>query len=551
MPEKTHASTTSADVVIAGTGIVACLIAEQMLDAGLSVLMLEAGPRIERGGIIENFRNLPPMQKFAQPDGPFPPKPWAMHPMDFTGNPDKDYLITSGPDAVAYQQTYVRYAGGATWHWAGTLWRLTPEDMQLNSKFGVGRDWPFDYSVLEPYYTRAEYAIGAAGPSDPADQWPPIRSRPYMMEAFPFGSGQQQCVTAAAKIGMRYIPCAQARNNNTAFQGRPPCSGNNNCDPVCPIGAKYDAYGALLRIEAKGGVVATNAVVYRVETDDKNNVQAFHYFSPDKTSTRVTGKTFVLACNGIESPKILLMSKNDKNPNGVANRSDQVGRNMMDTPKMVVALEFKEPVWVGLGPVQTGAIMSTTQGDFRSQHAGGQISLINFAMSSAAGIMSLKKKLVGKALDAEIRRATACSGLVAVEHEIPAYPHNRLTLSDKKDALGLSKPQVYYDVTDYVRKSADVHTFPTVQRFGEALGADKVVRVPGFVASQHIMGGAIMGKDPQTSVVDADCRAHDHPNLFIPGGAAMPSGGSGNSTLTMAALAVKAADAIQSQTKGG
>src|SRR5580700_5009593 len=377
-------SKTGADVVIAGTGIVGCLIAEQMLDAGLSVLMLEAGPRIDRGRIVENYRNMPPAAKAANPDGPFPPKPWALHPMDYTGDPDKDYLITSRPDAKAYQQNYVRYVGGATWHWAGTLWRLTPEDMMLNSKFGVGRDWPFDYSILEPYYVRAEYAIGAAGPSDPALQWPPIRSKPYMMEAFPFGSGQRRCVQAAQSIGLQYIPCAQARNNKLAYQGRPPCSGNNNCMPACPIAAKYDAYSALLRIEAKGGVVAPNAVVYRVETDDKNNVQALHYYDPNKTSMRVIGKTFVLACNGIETPKILLLSKNDKNPNGVANHSDQVGRNMMDTPKMFVQVKFKDPIWSGLGPVQTGAIMSTSQGDFRSRYAGGQISHHN-AVGGTAG----------------------------------------------------------------------------------------------------------------------------------------------------------------------
>jgi len=544
-------SKTDADVVIAGTGIVGCLIAEQMLDAGLSVLMLEAGPRIDRGRIIENYRNMPPGAKSANPDGPFPPKPWALHPMDYTGDPDRDYLITSGPDAKAYQQNYVRYVGGATWHWAGTLWRLTPEDMMLNSKFGVGRDWPFDYSVLEPYYVRAEYAIGAAGPSDPALQWPPIRSKPYMMEAFPFGSGQRRCVQAAKSIGLQYIPCAQARNNKLAYQGRPPCSGNNNCMPACPIAAKYDAYSALLRIEAKGGVVAPNAVVYRVETDDKNNVQAFHFLDPNRTSTRITGKTFVLACNGIETPKILLLSKNEKNPKGIANSSDQVGRNMMDTPKIFVVAKFKDPVWCGLGPVQTGAIMSISQGDFRTRYAGGQISLINFSTAGIAGLSALKQKLVGKALDEAIRRETACSGLIAVEHEVLPHAENRLTLSDKKDMLGLNKPAVYYDVGDYVRKGADLHTFPITQQFAGALGAEKVTRAPGFLSSQHIMGGTIMGKDAKTSVVDADCRAYDHPNLFLPGGAAMPSAGSGNSTLTMAALAVKAADAIANQTKRG
>jgi choline dehydrogenase-like flavoprotein len=265
----------------------------------------------------------------------------------------------------------------------------------------------------------------------------------------------------------------------------------------------------------------------------------------------VTGKTFVLACNGIETPKLLLLSKNDRNPNGIANRSDEVGRNMMDTPKMFVYAQFKEPVWNGLGPLQTGAIMSTTQGEFRSRYAGGQISLINFSTANLAGLNALKQRLVGKALDQAIRRSTACTGVFAVEHEVLAEAENRLTLSDKTDMLGLNKPAVFYDVGDYVRKSADLHTFPITKRLAEALGAEKVTRAPGFVPSQHIMGGAIMGTDAKTSVVDRDCRAHDHANLFLPGGAAMPSAGAGNSTLTMAALAIKAADAIAGQTRRG
>lgn len=90
-------------------------------------------------------------------------------------------LQTGGPNGVAYQQHYVRYAGGSTWHWAGICWRLTDEDMHLKSRFGVGLDWSFDYAVLEPYSTRAAYALGVAGPSDPGRQWPPIRSKPYSM----------------------------------------------------------------------------------------------------------------------------------------------------------------------------------------------------------------------------------------------------------------------------------------------------------------------------------------------------------------------------------
>ena len=111
--------------------------------------------------------------------------------------------------------------------------------------------------------------------------------------------------------------------------------------------------------------------------------------------------------------------------------------------------------------------------------------------------------------------------------------------------LGLNKPAIHYDVGDYVRKGADLHTFPITEKLATALGAEKVTRLPGFFPSQHIMGGTIMGYDANTSLVAVlDRRAHDHSNLFLPGGAAMPSGAAGNSTLTMAALAIKAADAI-------
>ena len=113
----------------------------------------------------------------------------------------------------------------------------------------------------------------------------------------------------------------------------------------------------------------------------------------------MTGKTFVARLqNGIETPKILLLSKSDKNPNGVANRSDQVGRNMMDTPKMFVLAQFKDPVWNGLGPMSPGAIMSTSQGEFRSQYAGGQILLVNLSGANTAGLNALKQKLVGRVL---------------------------------------------------------------------------------------------------------------------------------------------------------
>ena len=540
----------SADVVVVGTGVVGCLIAEQVLDAGHSVLMLEAGPRVQRWQIVENYRNLPPTMR-GQPDAPYPPVPWAPIMETYTPEVAASYIQTEGPNAVAYQQEYVRYAGGATWHWSGLCWRLTDEDMHLKSRFGVGADWPFDYSVLEPYYTRAEYALGVAGPRKPELQWPPVRSKPYPMDPFPFGPGDQRLTAAFAKIGLLNIPAPQARNSAVSYQGRPPCCGNNNCTPVCPIAAKYDASTALPRIEAKGGRLITNAVVYRVETGAKNRGEAVHYLDPNKLSHRVTGKLFVIACNGIETPKILLMSKDERNPNGVANRSDQLGRHMMDQPKLIAKLEdLKEPLWTGVGPMQTSSVMQTSQGAFRNQHCGALLRFNNMARSQIDGIKALKKGLVGKALDAEIRRLSACTGEIDIEHEILPEPTNRLTLSSKKDWLGLNKPNVYYDVGNYVRRGSAEMMIPIARQVGAQLGA-KVTMTTEYVSSTHIMGACRMGTDAATSVTDVDCRAHDHDNLFLPGGAAMVTAGSGNSTLSMSALALKAADAIVLQLKRG
>lgn len=537
---------TSAEVVIVGTGVVGVVIAEQLLDAGHSVLMIEAGPRVSRAEIVENFRNVPFAAK-GDTSSSYPPRPWAPHPVG-GGKPEDAYLQLTGPDA--YGQTYIRYAGGSTWHWAGTAWRMTPEDMQLKSLYGVGRDWAFDYDTLEPYYVRTEHKLGICGPSDPALQWPARRSQPYPMPALPFSPGEQRFTEVVRTLGYNNIPVAQARNSGTPYDDRPACCGNNNCVPVCPIGAKYDAATALRRLEKKGATILADSVVYKIETDARNKIEAVHYYDQHKQTHRIAAKLFVIACNGLETPKLLLMSTDDRNPQGIANSSDQVGRNMMDHPALTLSVITREPFWSGVGPVVNSGIMETSQGAFRSEHAGAYFRYNNFGRNRFVTFAALKKGLVGKALDEEIRRMTACTADVVIAHEILPDANNRLTLSDKKDWLGLPKPAIHYDVGDYVRKSAENYSLPIGKRIVEAMGATDVKISTKFANSKHIMGGTIMGKDAGTSVVDVDCRAHDHENLFIPGGGAMASTACGNSTITMTALALKAADAIVSQMRG-
>jgi len=183
----------------------------------------------------------------------------------------EQYLQLEGPNARAYLQGYVRYAGGATWHWAGLSWRISPEDMRLKSLYGVGRDWPFSHDVLEPflYGSRICHRRVRSIRSHTAMAAECKRSKPYPMGPTPFGPGEQRLTEVAAKIGLINLPAPQARNSGVSYHGRPACCGNNNCFPVCPIAAKYDAATALPKIEAKGGKILTNAVVYRIETAEK------------------------------------------------------------------------------------------------------------------------------------------------------------------------------------------------------------------------------------------------------------------------------------------
>ena len=165
-----------ADLVVVGSGVVGALIAEQMAGAQRSVLILEAGPRLDRAQVVENWRNLNFQQRVGSDfQSLYPQSPLATAPLEF---PPNGYVLLTGKNGDSFHQGYIRAVGGTTWHWAASCWRHLPVDFQMRAKYGVGRDWPISYSDLEPYYCRAEEAMGVSGPNDPALQSPTERSRP-------------------------------------------------------------------------------------------------------------------------------------------------------------------------------------------------------------------------------------------------------------------------------------------------------------------------------------------------------------------------------------
>jgi len=529
----------TADVIVVGSGVAGALIAEQLVSEGHSVLIIEAGLRIQRAQAVENWRNMPFDNRIGSDfQGLYPQAEHAPAPLYF---PKNNYVGLSGPSGDSFQQGYLRTLGGTTWHWAASCWRHLPVDLRMQSEYGVGRDWAITYDELEPYYCRAEEAMGVAGPSDPDMQSPRERSKPYPMDMVPWAYGDKRFAEVVNAHGYKHIPIPQGRSTRP-WKGRPTCCGNNNCQPICPIGAMYNAIHTVEEAERKGALALTESVVYKIDTDEGNRVTAVHWLSADGKSHKATGKVFALACNALETPRLLLLAANERNPHGIANSSDQVGRNMMDHSGFHCSFLANEPLWIGRGPAQSSCIVGPRDGDFRGKYSANKMILNNITQVAKATEQALALGLVGQALEAEIRRRSTHGVDLSISLEPLPDPNNRLTLSPtRKDPHGLACPDIHYDVGDYVRKGAEA-AHAQLEHIGSLFGATEFVITTSLNANNHIMGGTIMGKDPRDSVVNGDCRTHDHANLWLPGGGAMASASVVNTTLTMAALAIKTAD---------
>jgi choline dehydrogenase-like flavoprotein len=533
-----------ADCIIIGSGVMGGLIAASLAKAGKSVIVMEAGPRVVRRDIVETFRNAPVKLSLANvklqgAGSPFPSMPYA--PSTYG-----DYLQQTGP--VPYNTSYLKVVGGTTWHFGSALWRMLPNDFQLNTLYGRGRDWPFKYDELEPYYSRAETELGVSGEDD-EDQsgqggkaFPP-RSIPYPMKGLPNSYFFKRISEQLIKGG--YNPVSEPNGRATRPYGeRPPCAGNNNCNPVCPIGAKYDGTRHIDEAERHGARVMESSVVSKIEAGDDGQITSIVYKRPDGSEHRLTARYFVLAAHAIESPKLLLMSTSPKYPNGIANSSDQVGRNLMDNTGISMSMMAKEDLWPGQGPTELLVYLNSRDGAFRKDYPSYKVKLRNTVPTSSIASALLAKGVLGSKLDEQIRLTSARAVNWAVDFEMLPLPENRVTPSKTKfDAIGLPVPSIHYNVDDYWNAGRDV-ALKELHHYAELLNADITSTDVKHQNRQHIMGTTIMGDDPKTSVVDADSRTHDHKNLFIAGCSVMPAVSCVNPTLTGAALAVRLADKL-------
>ncbi|CAI9119312.1 GMC family oxidoreductase [Brytella acorum] len=520
-----------ADVIVVGSGAVGSNLAYELAKQGKSVLILEAGVWVPRWKIVENFRTSP--RKVNRND-PYPNAPWA--PNSYTPG----YIENTGE--FDFRPGMLRLVGGTTWHWGGATWRFLPNDMKLRTLYGVGRDWPLSYDELEPYYTRAEYNLGVSG-SDTQDQsgqrrgaaYPP-RSAPYPVhneeETYYF----QRLKERIGAEGYEFLHEPHVRTNRP-YDGRPACCGNNNCMPVCPIGAMYSGEVHAKHAQAQGARVIPDATVFRIEKGDGGKIAAVHYRTSLGNDARLTARYFVMACNGLETPKLLLMSD-------VANSSDQVGRNLMDHTGIGLQFLADEPLWTGRGPIQQGGVFNWRDGAFRSEHAAIKHAINNAVPNQEVTRILLERGVVGKKLDEQIRHMSARWVEFSTTFEMLPHAHNRVQPSTiRTDALGIPTLKVHYETDDYIARGA-ARAREDFARFVAIMGGTVIEDHTGWQNRDHLMGTVLMGDDPRDSVVNHECRSWDHSNLFMATTGVIPASGVVNPTLAAIALAIRSADII-------
>lgn len=535
----------SADVAIVGAGMAGALLATRLAGQGVSVLMLDAGPRVDRAEAVDRF------QKAVVKSGnsPYPDSPHAPHPDESRLG---EYIVDAGK--LPFRGVYTRVVGGTTWHWDGTVARFRPNDLKLRTNFGVGDDWPIDYAELAGWYDAAERELGVSGDAV-AGLFADVRGgAPYPMPAAPLSVLDLFAKRATEAAGLRFAAFPQARNTQDGYQGRPACCGNNTCVPICPVQAKYDAMTHVELAEAAGARVLADCVVYDVEARADGKISRLRFKRPGGGEGEAVGRVFVIAAHVVETAKLLLMSRRDATPNGVANSSGLVGRKLMPRVDRTFTALTPEPVYPYRGPGENGCVVDGRDGEFRGQRAAFGVHWNSYGWNRAIGPIAAAEKALqegrrGADLTAAIRNQANHEMVLSAGAEVLPDPLNRVELDDeRRDALGLPRPRVTFAPGDYTLAGLAQARELQVKLLG-AMGCASIKEGGVTTATGIIAGTACMGKDPRASVVDADLRAHDHDNLYILGSAVFPTATPTPPTLTIAALALRLTPVIAQRLK--
>lgn len=576
-------SNTHYDAVIVGTGVAGAIVAKELSQQGKKVLILEAGKTkkdvttADFQSYLDTFYSAPE----KNPNSPYEKNPNALSPTNY-----KDYFEEKGPMPLA--GSYTRVPGGTTMHWEAKALRMLPDDFKLRSKYGEGLDWPISYEDLMPYYRKAEYELGVSGDRDeqeklgipfedgyvlPMEKLPPsyldrkviekisgstveLYGKSYELTFGTIPQARNGVPNPKYDNGNPYVPEGVTSINPVEYGHR--CQGNANCVPLCPAQAKYDARKTLAKAFRTGQVhVLCQAVASKVEIDSENGrvtgIQYKNYDDPNSPKHRTgiaKGTLFVLAANAIENARLMLASD-------LPNTSGLIGRHLMDHPYMLSWGLMPEVMGTMRGPIVTSGIATFRNGEFRKKQSAFAIAIRNDGWGWATGSPYSEvldavdnKNKYGEELRQTLISRISRQLMLDFMCELPADPNNRVSIDPEyKDNLGNYRPVIYFNLPNYAMRTL-AYTRKLSRTIFQRLGVEDYTQFDskddayfkfegeGFFyrGGNHFSGTHVMGTTQNNSVVNKDLRCWDHQNLFVVGSGSMPSIGSSNTTLTIAAL---------------
>ncbi|HUG97586.1 MAG TPA: GMC family oxidoreductase [Gammaproteobacteria bacterium] len=531
------------DFVVIGSGSAGGILAKELSVAGFSVVVLEQG-RYRRTAEFSHDE-LAVLFNDEYVGGMRGPDPQTFR--------SDETEVAAVPDFPAAY--YARMVGGSSVHFSANFWRLRPVDFKERSLLGaVGGadlvDWPIDYDELEPWYTKVDWEIGVSGAPGPFDA---PRSRPYPLPPLPVKSSGVLLEKGARKLGL-HPQVAPVAILSRPFNGRAPCIHCGFCMGFgCETGAKSSTLVTMIpQAEATGRCeIRPQSTVHRLETGADGRVREVLYFDAEGREQAQRVRAVVLAANGAETPRLLLMSASDRHPDGLANGSGYVGRNLMFNGHSGTHAWFEEPLH-DYKSVQCSRLVH----DFyesdpkRGFYGGGAIDARPFLSASpmlfALTAMPPDVPRWGKSYKQALAHGFTRNMFLAAATTSLPVPSNNITLDPAlKDRFGRPALRVTYrDHPDDLAMAGFLQDWAV--GIAEAAGATKVWRepvVPSTVGA-HLLGTCRMGEDPERSVVDRFHRSHDVPNLFICDGSSMVTSGRGQPTMTIMALAFRAAHHI-------
>lgn len=520
-----------ADVVIIGAGAAGAAVAWSLAETRMRIVCLEQGGWMDPSEYPTNHQNWEMLGL-----GPFGFSPnTRARPEDYPVNDDDSPIKISNFNAV----------GGSTILYAAHFPRLHPSDFRVKALDGVADDWPLDYATLEPFYDQNAEMMGVAGLSgDPA--YPP---KEPTLPPVPLGRLGDTLARGFERLGWHVWPSDSAIAT-AEHAGRAPCINLGPCVTGCAQGAKGSTDVTYWPAAVRAGVeVRTHCRVREITVGGDGLADGVVYFDAEGNEQRQRAEMVIVACNGVGTPRLLLNSASARFPDGLANRSGRVGRNLMFHPYALVTGWFPERLEGYKGPTGCSLI---SQEFYETDPSRGFVRGYSFEMLRGDGpVRTAIQGAAGRVPwgsahhDAFAERFDRNAGMVIICEDLPEE-HNTVTLDPELvDGHGIPAPRIHYRLGENSRRMLE-HAVARGKEVLHAAGAIETEALsPLPPAGWHLMGTARMGTDPERSVVDAHGRSHDVKNLFIVDGSIFVTSGGVNPTNTIQALALYVADHIK------